>query len=67
MNIHDATEQAYKNGYRQGKQDAVKHGRWVFSKSGLYWQCSECNVISLEHTNYCPECGAKMNGEVTNG
>ena len=24
MNIHDATEQAYKNGYAQGKADAAK-------------------------------------------
>ena len=24
MNEHDATEQAYKNGYKQGKIDAVK-------------------------------------------
>ena len=26
MNIHDATEQAYKNGYAQGMKDAVK---WI--------------------------------------
>ena len=32
MKIHEATEQAYKNGYAKGyedgKKDAVKHGRW---------------------------------------
>ena len=26
MNIHEATEQAYKNGYEQGKRDALK---WI--------------------------------------
>lgn len=26
MNIHEATEQAYKNGYEQGRMDAVK---WI--------------------------------------
>lgn len=37
MNIYDATEIAYKNGYEQGwnkgydlgLQDAIKHGRWI--------------------------------------
>ena len=32
MKTHDATEEAYKNGYEDGKRDAVKHGRWVDSK-----------------------------------
>lgn len=52
---------------------AVKHGKWRFS--GNYsptknWICSECNgmVIMPEYCwesyyNYCPNCGAKMDGE----
>ena len=32
MNIHDATEQAYKNGYAQGMKDAVK---WISVKERL--------------------------------
>lgn len=32
MNIHDATEQAYKNGYAQGMKDAVK---WISVKDRL--------------------------------
>lgn len=63
MTFFDATEQAYKNGYEQGRKDAAKCGQWIFSKDGLYWTCSECKVISLEHTRYCPECGAKMSLE----
>ena len=49
-----------------------KHGRWV--KCGNYNRCSECNgqmpflpehggALSPEQTNYCPHCGAKMDGE----
>ena len=32
MNIHDATETAYKNGYAQGTEDAVK---WISVKDRL--------------------------------
>ena len=32
MNIHDATETAYKNGYKQGVEDAVK---WISVKDRL--------------------------------
>lgn len=51
----------------------VNHGKWRFS--GNYsptknWICSECNgmVIMPEYCwesyyNYCPNCGAKMDGD----
>ena len=32
MNIHDATETAFKNGYKQGKKDALK---WISVKDRL--------------------------------
>lgn len=76
MKIHEATEQAYKNGYEQGKRDAVKHGRWIPLEYDGYadgnpvwdlWKCSECQE---EHsgdedtlTPYCPNCGARMDGD----
>ena len=34
MNIHDATEQAYRNGYNKGYADALEGG-WVSVKDGL--------------------------------
>ena len=45
-----------------------RHGRWeecgqydVFD----YYQCSECGYFSFDgETNYCPNCGAKMDGGV---
>lgn len=48
----------------------VKHGRWVFgvdSETGerdlIAWTCSECNEKYPWQPNYCPNCGAKMDGE----
>ena len=47
----------------------VVHGRWVHL-GGDEWCCSACgNVIHTEgrwekpDENYCPNCGAKMDGE----
>ena len=50
----------------------VRHGQWE-KKSGLY-SCSECgktcpydvqaDVIEYWACNYCPNCGAKMDGEL---
>ena len=52
----------------------VVHGRWVDTGETFedekcrynYWECSECNnQIAGRYGlhNYCPNCGAKMNGE----
>lgn len=45
----------------------VVHGEWI--PHGYKWRCSICgNKISLDGTpienglNYCPNCGAKMDG-----
>ena len=44
----------------------VRHGRWIVIKVPNEWdkgQCSECRSIfnsSVWGTNYCPNCGAKM-------
>ena len=50
----------------------VRHGRWE-KQSGLY-SCSECgktcpydvqaDVIEYWACNYCPHCGAKLDGEL---
>lgn len=59
---------------RQKSEDVspVQHGRWE-KQSGLY-SCSECgmtcpydvkaDVIEYWSCNYCPNCGAKMDGEM---
>lgn len=41
--------------------DAVEvvHGHW-FDVGSLSCRCSECGCKSRTETNYCPNCGAKM-------
>ena len=44
----------------------VKHGRRIYPKESLWslGKCSVCGMISVVATtaNYCPMCGAKMDG-----
>ena len=42
----------------------VKHGEWVRHKENcLYNKCSICEKEHCCEDNYCPNCGAKMDGE----
>ena len=47
--------------------DAVEvvHGRWIINSDGYYPYCSECKEEPKhgEMTHYCPNCGAKMDGD----
>ena len=52
--------------------DAVEvvHGIWherrficMDSEVMLGYRCSECNLTFDAETNYCPNCGAKMDGD----
>lgn len=42
----------------------VRHGRWIDKIYGCK-ECSECGYIWLDFgcPNYCPKCGARMDGE----
>jgi hypothetical protein len=51
----------------------VVHGRWVHTDLASHWygkdECSACTYhendrSDLSHFNYCPNCGAKMDGWV---
>lgn len=56
--------------------DPVKHGKWIFDLSDVDWTygpyvCSECHARNGDfiggglnkRTNYCPNCGAKMDAD----
>ena len=47
--------------------DAVEvvNGRWTYTEGEyeIYMICSECGWDSDFRTNYCPNCGAKMDGD----
>lgn len=44
--------------------EPVRHGYWeIGGMDGDLvgnWECSLCNETSLEDSDYCPNCGAKM-------
>ena len=51
--------------------EPVKHGRWVYDENNMEYSCSEClheahvtvnRVYTYLLTDYCPNCGAKMQG-----
>ena len=47
----------------------VVYGRWekrkaiVFDDEMIGYRCSVCNTTWDAETNYCPNCGAKMDGD----
>ena len=42
----------------------VKHGKWYRHKEDcLYNKCSVCLYDHCREDNYCPNCGAKMDGD----
>ena len=42
----------------------VKHGKWIDIKDPVYCiECSVCGDANYMHSNYCPNCGARMDGE----
>jgi len=43
----------------------VMHGRW-YDKGSLSCRCSCCGCKSNKEYNYCPYCGAKMDGKRRN-
>ena len=76
MNNTDAIEQAYRNGYEDGKRDAVKRGHWTvktdfkiplshaYIRKEIIYICSYCNKAYRSKMNFCGNCGAKMDGEI---
>ena len=48
--------------------EPVRHGRWVYVGRSR-WECSECKrpwpvpLAKAPAANYCPNCGAKMDGD----
>lgn len=41
----------------------VRHGKWI--EDHEFFNCSECgHLTDYRFSNFCPDCGAKTNGEV---
>lgn len=42
----------------------VRHGKWVKkNESSRIIKCTECGREKVFKENYCPKCGAKMDGD----
>ena len=53
----------------------VRHGKWVWHESDYEYECSACRCQfeydktyalfdhGFEYASYCPNCGAKMDGD----
>lgn len=58
------------------EKETMKHGRWIdiheyckahdLHPSGLevYYWCSECNKAEKKTSDFCPNCGARMDGDI---
>lgn len=63
----------YEKGYADGLKNAdIVHGKWTYKGSSEQlggtdatydYECSACNSLALEDSNYCPWCGALMDGD----
>ena len=41
--------------------EPVRHGKWrEYPISDGMYQCSKCGVLRFGKSNYCPNCGARM-------
>ena len=46
----------------------VKHGRWLpVDEKNDAFDCSECDAMVVKKHNYCPNCGARMDGRREDG
>jgi rubrerythrin len=44
--------------------EPVRHGKWIeYPIADGMNQCSECGVLRFGESNYCPNCGARMDEE----
>lgn len=45
-------------------QPKQKTGHWIFDEIlDKHYYCSECKSMGVDYWDYCPNCGAKMEGD----
>lgn len=63
-------DECIRQGYAMPTADVVelRHGEWSINSDGYYPYCSICKTEPKNGvmSKYCPECGAKMDGERSN-
>ena len=72
--VHDNYESDMEQGYLNAiecveeqptvEAEPVRHGKWIeYPTADGMNQCSECGVLRFGESNYCPNCGARMDAE----
>ena len=63
--MHNNKAEKYCKSFKNKSDYAeVKHGEWKECEGGLFYCCSKCgHLIEYQFSNYCPNCGAKMDGQ----
>ena len=47
--------------------EPIRHGKWIeYPAADGMNQCSVCGVLRFGDSNYCPNCGARMDKQETN-
>lgn len=70
----DEVREAFDMAIEALANDPVKHGRWKYTEAHPHWMfCDQCfkRIVPNKEwikeynipTNYCPNCGARMEGE----
>ena len=56
-------------GQKKADVAPVRHGRWVLVDSDVeqFFMCNKCNEKEYWESNYCSNCGAKMDLEKSDG
>lgn len=60
--IHSIFDKGYRQGYEDGSKSAEKTGHWIETDNydPCWYMCSECHRRTDDKSDYCPNCGAKM-------
>ena len=66
-NLDDAYEDGYNDAFVDVRNaptidaEPVRHGKWIeYPTADGMNQCSVCGVLRFGKSNYCPNCGARM-------
>ena len=74
VDLERTIDEAFSNGYRAGTLDAISDseqpkGKWIpvpiDTDMGIVegYKCDRCDVSRVFSSKYCPNCGARMEGE----
>lgn len=75
--LSEYSDRLWKIAYERGKGEAVKHGEWIYKGARGRFPICECSVcgnaenadwaVLGDNVNYCPHCGARMDGGEDDG